>query len=149
MAEASERDREMLERAIELARESGRCGSGPVGCLVVNEAGKVIAEGRDRSCEPWPLAAREIAGSPLAHAALVALFHLQEFDGAEGWTLYLSEEPCLMCAGAIRSAGIGRVVWARDAPEGGAGRQLGRAEVLAQPFADLAEAAEALAPPSG
>lgn len=149
MAQTSEQDREMLTLTLELARESGRCGSRPVGCAVVDEGGKVIAEGRDRSGEPWPLASRELAASPLAHAALVALFHLPEFAGAESWTLYLSKEPCLMCVGAIQRAGVGRVVWARDDPEGGAGRQLGRVEVKAQPFAELAEEAAALEPPSG
>ena len=155
MKTTADTDRAMLERALELARISLDHGSGPVGCVIVDERGEVIAEGRNRAHEPWPLESREIAGSSLAHAELSALFHLQDLEDAPGWTLYSSLEPCLMCSGALALLGLGRVVWACDDPWNGAGRgapwgsqpafaQLG---VVAHPYPDLeAAAAELFAP---
>lgn len=150
-----DRDRKMLEYCLDLARQSLKLGSSPVGAVVVDDSGEVLAEGRNRSGEPWPLEAREIAGS-LAHAELAALFHLQEVEEAPAWTLYSSLEPCPMCAGALGLLGFGRVVWACDDPWGGLGRQrawgehptLERSEVTPHPIPELETAAARLFAPA-
>jgi tRNA(adenine34) deaminase len=148
-------DRKLLERALELARESLSCGSGPVGAVIVDAEGTVISEGRNRAGEPWPLEAREIGGSSLAHAEMTALLHLNELDEAASWTIYSSLEPCLMCSGALAFAGVGRIVWACDDPWYGTARfvpwrehpAFERVVVTPHPFADLElEAARLFAP---
>ena len=105
--------REPMLRALELAREAGEEGEVPVGAVVVYQ-GKIISEGRNR---------RERDKNALCHAELEAI------DGAcralGGWRLwqcelYVTLEPCPMCAGAIINARIPRVVFGARDPKAGA-----------------------------
>lgn len=118
------RDRAMLVRTLELARQALKKGSSPIGCIIVDQIGRVISEGHNRSGEAWPKTPRRIGGSGLAHAEMDALFRLSDLEGASQWTLYTSLEPCLMCGGAIGMLGLSRVVWACDDAWGGAGRMI-------------------------
>ncbi len=105
-------DNRFMSLALELAREAAAEGEVPVGAVVVRD-GQVIGTGRNR---------REKAGNALAHAEVEAI------DGAcrtlGGWqlvgcTLYVTLEPCPMCAGAIINARIERVVQGATNPKAG------------------------------
>ncbi len=114
----------MLERTLELARESLKRGSSPIGCVIVDGSGNVVSEGRNRSGEVWPRTPHEVAGSGLAHAEMVAFYRMTKkaAEDVESYTLYTSLEPCLMCGGAIGMLGLKRVIWGCDDPWGGSGR---------------------------
>jgi tRNA(adenine34) deaminase len=108
-------DREFMSQAIALAREAAADGEVPVGCVIVAD-GKVVGQGRNR---------REKGKSALCHAELEAIEQACRTLG--GWrlwqcTLYVTLEPCPMCAGAIINARISRVVYgASDAKAGSCG----------------------------
>ena len=91
--------KEWMLRALELAREAAAAGEVPVGAVVVRE-GTIIGEGRNR---------REAGHTALAHAELEAIHQACRTLG--GWrlggcALYVTLEPCPMCAGAIVNARI-------------------------------------------
>ncbi len=97
-------DLDYMQQALELAKEAAAEGEVPVGCVVVRE-GEVVGRGRNR---------REAGKSALCHAELEAIQQACERLG--GWrlwqcTLYVTLEPCPMCAGAIINARIPRVVY--------------------------------------
>jgi len=102
-----------MRQALELAREAEAAGEVPVGAVVVRE-GAVIGRGRNSPIQ---------TNDPTAHAEILAL---REAAGATGnyrlsaTTLYSTIEPCVMCAGAIIAARIGRVVYGARDPKGGA-----------------------------
>lgn len=105
-------DIEYMKMALELARQSAEEGEVPVGSVIVKN-GTVIGTGRNR---------REAAGNALAHAELEAIHNACETLG--GWqlidcTLYVTLEPCPMCAGAIINARIPRVVQGAVNPKAG------------------------------
>ncbi len=104
-----------MRMALDLAQAAADAGEVPVGAVVVDEAsGRVVAVGAN-----GPVAACD----PTAHAEIVALRAAGRATGnyrLTGLTLYVTLEPCAMCAGAISHARIGRVVWAADDPKGGA-----------------------------
>ena len=104
-----------MHMALACAQAAADAGEVPVGAVIVDEAtGQVIAEGRN-----GPVGAHD----PTAHAEIVALRAAGQAVGnyrLTGLTLYVTLEPCAMCAGAISHARIGRVVWAADDPKGGA-----------------------------
>ena len=108
-------DREYMLEALALAREASEAGEVPVGCVVVRN-GEIVGRGRNR---------REEDKTALAHAELEAIS--QACAALGGWrlwecTLYVTLEPCPMCAGAIVNARIPRVVYgARDAKAGSCG----------------------------
>lgn len=105
-------ERRFMARALELAREAGLSGEVPVGAVVVKD-GCVIGEGRNR---------RESLGSALAHAEVEAIAGACETLGSwrlSGCQLYVTLEPCQMCAGAAWNARIERVVFGADSPEAG------------------------------
>ncbi len=98
--------------ALEEARLAGEAGDVPVGACVVM-GGQVLARGRNR---------RELTGDPLAHAEVEALRAAAQAAG--GWNLseaalFVTLEPCPMCAGALMQARIAHVVF--GAYDGGAG----------------------------
>jgi tRNA(adenine34) deaminase len=102
-----------MARAVELARAAGDAGEVPVGAAIVDGAGKLIAEAQNR---------RERDCDPTAHAEVLALraagkvlqdWHLNQC------TLYVTLEPCPMCAGAIVQARIGLLVYGADDPKTG------------------------------
>jgi tRNA(adenine34) deaminase len=96
----------------------------PIGCVVVHE-GEVIAAAPNE---------RELRGDPTAHAEVLALREAARALG--GWrlmdtVLYVTLEPCAMCAGAIVLARVPRVVWGAPDPKAGAAGSV--LDVLAQP----------------
>ena len=108
-------DLEFMDAALELAREAAAEGEVPVGCVIVRN-GQIVGRGRNR---------RETDKTALGHAELEAIADACENLG--GWrlwdcTLYVTLEPCPMCAGAIINARIPRVVFgASDAKCGACG----------------------------
>lgn len=98
-------DEEMMERALALAKIAAEHGEIPVGALVVNAEGEIIGEGYNR---------REELQSPIAHAEIIAIESSAKKIGSRrltGCTLYVTLEPCPMCAGAIMNAGLKRLVY--------------------------------------
>ena len=96
-------DTEYMRIALDLAAEAAEEGEVPVGALIVKN-GEIIGRGRNR---------RETAGNALAHAEIEAINEACKALG--GWqlvncTMYVTLEPCPMCAGAIINARIPRVV---------------------------------------
>ena len=93
-----------MEEALRLAREAFDAGEVPVGCVIVRK-GEIVGRGRNR---------REGSKSALAHAEIEAIHDAcRNLGGWRLWecTLYVTLEPCAMCAGAILSARIPRVVY--------------------------------------
>jgi tRNA(adenine34) deaminase len=105
-----------MDRALALAADAGRAGDVPVGAVVTDAAGTVIAEGRNL---------RELEHDPTAHAEVVALREAAAARGAwnlEGCTLVVTLEPCVMCAGAVLQSRVSRLVFgAWDEKAGAAG----------------------------
>lgn len=98
-------DEEMMERALALAKTAAEHGEIPVGALVINADGEIIGEGYNR---------REELQSPIAHAEIIAIESSAKKFGSRrltGCTLYVTLEPCPMCAGAIMNAGLKRLVY--------------------------------------
>jgi tRNA(adenine34) deaminase len=126
MAEAfNEADARHMRRALALARRAARLGEVPVGAVAVDEAGRLLAAEHNRSI---------IACDPTGHAEVLALRAAAAALGnyrLTGVTLYVSLEPCPMCAGALVWARVRRVVYAAADPKAGA---LGSAlDLAAQP----------------
>ena len=107
------RDEDYMREALALAREAAAAGEVPVGAVVVKE-GAVIGCGYNR-----PVSARD----PTAHAEVIAL---RDAAGRAGnyrlsdCSLYVTLEPCAMCAGAIMHARIARVIYGASDPKAGA-----------------------------
>ena len=108
-------DLKFMDEALALAREAAAEGEVPVGCVIVRN-GEIVGRGRNR---------RETAKTALGHAEIEAIYDANRNLG--GWrlwdcTLYVTLEPCPMCAGAIVNARIPRVVYgASDAKCGATG----------------------------
>lgn len=98
------------QRSFELAWESLRGGSIPVGAALVDRDGRIIATGRNRRLDETPPPG-ELAGSAIAHAEMNALATLPPGNYAE-FTLYTTLEPCLLCTSALRIARVGTVRYA-------------------------------------
>ena len=99
--------------ALELAREAATAGEVPVGCVVVSPDGEVIGRGRNL---------REETGDACAHAEVLAIREACARLGTwrlEGCTLYVTLEPCPMCAGAIINSRIPTVVYGAKEPLSG------------------------------
>ncbi len=109
----SELDAEYMRLALEEARAAALAGDVPVGAVIVAEDGSELGRGRNL---------REVEGDPTAHAEIVALRSASRTLGhwrVEG-TLYVTLEPCVMCAGALVNARIRRVVFGAFDPKAGA-----------------------------
>ncbi|MFL5319917.1 MAG: tRNA adenosine(34) deaminase TadA [Myxococcaceae bacterium] len=109
----TEADRAWMEKALALARHAASLGEVPVGAVAVY-GGKLVGEGYNR---------REVDRNPLAHAELVAL--KEASTSLSAWrltdvTLYVTLEPCAMCAGAMVQGRISRLVFAAKDPKAGA-----------------------------
>lgn len=108
-------------KAIELARQAQALGEVPIGCVIVHDpTGQVVGEGYNR---------REIDRDPTAHAEILAL--RQAGANTRHWrlldcTLYVTLEPCPMCAGAIVNARLPRLVYGCTDPKAGAVESLFR-----------------------
>jgi tRNA(Arg) A34 adenosine deaminase TadA len=108
------------ERALELAWESFRAGTTPVGAVVVNGAGVRVAEGRGRRYEAAGPPG-QLAGSDIAHAEVNALAQLAAGRRHDDHVLLTTLEPCGMCHGAAIQAGVGALRYAGADPYGGTG----------------------------
>ncbi len=98
-------DEEYMERALALAEKAASLGEIPVGALVVSPEGEIIGEGCNQ---------RETLQSPTAHAEMIAIEAAAKRLGTRrliGCTLYVTLEPCPMCAGAVMNAGLKRLVY--------------------------------------
>ncbi|EAW38352.1 tRNA adenosine(34) deaminase TadA [Lyngbya sp. PCC 8106] len=102
-----------MKRALELARSAGEAGEVPVGAVIINPQGQLLAEAENR---------RERDNDPTAHAEILVL--RQAGQKLKDWhlnqcTLYVTLEPCPMCAGAIVQARIQLLVYGVDDPKTG------------------------------
>lgn len=116
-----ERDVIMMRRALAMAEAAAEVGEAPVGAVLMDPAtGAVVAEAHNR-----PLGLHD----PTAHAEILALraggASLRNYRLA-GLTLYVTLEPCAMCAGAVSHARIGRLVYGAGDEKGGAVTHGGR-----------------------
>ncbi|MBR8831850.1 MAG: nucleoside deaminase [Chlorogloea purpurea SAG 13.99] len=102
-----------MGEALELAREAGRGGDIPVGAIVTDKKGNFLAGGENR---------KQRDQDPTAHAEIIAIraasqklnnWHLNDC------TLYVTLEPCPMCAGAIIAARLGLLIYGADDPKTG------------------------------
>lgn len=103
-----------MQQALDLARAAAQAGEAPIGCVIVDAEGQVIATGANA-----PIGAHD----PTAHAEILALRKAAEALGnyrlKPDLTLYVTLEPCAMCAGAISHARIARVVYGASDPKSG------------------------------
>jgi tRNA(adenine34) deaminase len=110
-------DRVYMALALRLARAAATRGDVPVGAVVVRD-GLVLGTGQNR---------READADPTGHAEIVALREACRQAArwrVDGATLYVTLEPCPMCAGAIMNARVARLVYGADDPKAGAVRSL-------------------------
>ena len=110
-------DEYFMTQALALAEEAAREGEVPVGCVITRD-GVIVGRGRNR---------RETDKNALAHAEIEAIHDACSALG--GWrlwqcTLYVTLEPCPMCAGAIINARIPRVVYGASDPKAGSCRSV-------------------------
>jgi len=107
-------DLDWMRVSLEEADAASAEGEVPVGCVIVSPGGEEIARGRN---------ARESLQDPTAHAEMLAIRAASSklaswrLDGA---TVFVTLEPCAMCAGALVHARVARVVYGCDDPKGGA-----------------------------
>ncbi|MBP0029482.1 tRNA adenosine(34) deaminase TadA [Roseofilum sp. Guam] len=103
-----------MTRALELAQTAGEAGEVPVGAVIVDSEGHLIAEGANhKECDRDPTAHAEICAIRAAGDRLKSSY-------LEGCTLYVTLEPCPMCAGAIIHARLQQLVYGVDDPKTGA-----------------------------
>ena len=110
-------DLEFMDEALALAREAAAEGEVPVGCVIVR-GDEIVGRGRNR---------REKEKSALSHAEIEAISEAcKNLGGWRLWecTLYVTLEPCAMCAGAILNARIPRVVFGASDQKFGAVRSV-------------------------
>ena len=120
----SGRDRELMLLALREAQRAGGHGDVPIGAVLARD-GEVLAQAGNQ---------REFLQDPTAHAEILVLRQAAAVLG--GWrlpltTLYVTLEPCAMCAGAIVLARVPRVVYATADPKAGAAGSV--LDVLAEP----------------
>ncbi len=109
----SDADRGAMRAALEEARAAFDGGEVPVGAVVTAADGRVLARAHTR---------REAAGDPTAHAEMLAIRAAAAALGGwrlDGCTLYVTLEPCAMCAAAAVLARVGCVVWGTADPKAG------------------------------
>jgi tRNA(adenine34) deaminase len=103
-----------MQKALSLADTAGTAGEIPVGAVIIDERGELIATGENR---------RQRDKDPTAHAEIIALRNAGQVLGS--WylnqcTLYVTLEPCPMCAGAILQSRLGLLVYGANEPKSGA-----------------------------
>ncbi|EHC16103.1 tRNA adenosine(34) deaminase TadA [Fischerella thermalis] len=106
--------RQWMDHVLKLAQMAGDAGEVPVGAVIIDSSGYLIAEGENR---------KQRDQDPTAHAEIIALKAAAR--KLKTWrlnqcTLYVTLEPCPMCAGAIVQARIGLLVYGVDDPKTGA-----------------------------
>jgi tRNA(adenine34) deaminase len=113
MSEHLDIDMGFMTQALELAKEAAALSEVPVGALAVKD-GVVIARGFNR---------REIDKDPFSHAEFIAMREAAKAVGAwrlTGVTIYVTLEPCAMCAGALVQSRVSRLVFGASDPKAGA-----------------------------
>jgi tRNA(adenine34) deaminase len=111
----SESDLEFMRAALEEARKAAERGEVPIGAVIVHE-GKIIARAHNRTI---------MDNDPTAHAEMVAIRAAAQTIGnhrLNGTSLYVTVEPCAMCAGALIQARVSRLVYGCAEQKGGAVR---------------------------
>ncbi len=106
-------DQDFMQLALTEARQAAEAGEVPIGAVIVRE-GVIVARGQNRVLRSL---------DPTAHAEIVAMRAAANFVGNYrllGCTLYVTLEPCAMCAGAMTHARIARLVYAAPDPKAGA-----------------------------
>ena len=133
-------DQDLMRKALSVAQQASASGDVPVGAVIVNSAGEIVATGHNE---------RELNNDPTAHAEIVAIrkaaLSLGEWR-LENHTIVVTLEPCPMCAGAIAQSRISTLVFgAWDDKAGAVGsvwdlirdpRALNKAEVRGGVLAD-------------
>jgi len=117
-------DIQYMQEALAEARSAAAAGEVPIGAVLVHD-GKILARSGNRTIRDC---------DPTAHAEIVALREAAHRLGnyrLAGTTLYVTIEPCSMCAGAILQARVPRLVYGADDPKGGAVRSC--FEILSHP----------------
>ena len=107
-----------MRRALALARECATHDDVPIGCVVVAGDAEIGAAGNER----------ELRQDPTAHAEILAIRQAAASTGhwrLEGCTLFVTLEPCAMCAGAVVLARLDRVVFGAPDPKAGFAGSLG------------------------
>ncbi len=107
-------DSAMMQRALAEARDAAARGEAPIGAVLVGADGEILA-----SAGNAPISTND----PTAHAEIRAIREAARILGnyrLMGATLYVTLEPCAMCAGAISHSRIARLVFAAEDPKGGA-----------------------------
>jgi tRNA(adenine34) deaminase len=102
-----------MRAALAEAAEAAALGDVPIGAVVARD-GRIIARGKNR---------REVDRDPTAHAELLALRQAARYLGGwrlSGCTVYVTLEPCPMCAGALLQARVDRLVFGAGDPKAGA-----------------------------
>ena len=117
-AQPPEQAMEFMQLALAQADRAADLGEVPVGCVLVAADGTVLAEAHNE---------RETLEDPTAHAEILVLRRAAQKLGT--WrlletTLYVTLEPCVMCAGAMVLARVGKLVYGCDDPKAGAVRSL-------------------------
>lgn len=106
-------DQDYMKKALDLARQAGSKGEVPIGAVLVYK-GKIIGQGANK---------KEEKQNALYHAELLALNQGAQALGTwwlEGCTLYVTLEPCSMCAGALINTRVSRLVYGAKNPRFGA-----------------------------
>ena len=110
----NDRDQAFMELALRQAQAAGAAGEAPIGALIVDpQSDQIIAEAFNRSI---------MDHDPTGHAEIIALRKAAQSFGnyrLTGLEMYVTLEPCVMCAGAISHARIGRLVYGASDPKGG------------------------------
>lgn len=103
-----------MRLALDLARDAAAAGEVPVGAVVTGPGGAIVATSANRM---------RLSNDPTAHAEMVAIraaAHALSVPRLDGCALWVTLEPCAMCAGAIAHARIATLYYAADDPKGGA-----------------------------
>lgn len=107
-------DEDYMREALREAQAASKRGEVPVGAIIVNDQGQIIARTGNAPINIC---------DPTAHAEILAIrdaAYASQNYRLSGMTLYVTLEPCTMCAGAISNARIARVVYGASDPKGGA-----------------------------
>ena len=105
-----------MAKALDLAIQAGKAGEIPVGAIVVAGGSKIIGKGNNQT---------EQLNDVTAHAEIIAITAASQFLGAKylkECTLYVTLEPCVMCAGALHWSQIERIVYGASDPKRGFSR---------------------------
>lgn len=116
--ETYSRHQQWMTYALKLAQTDLKGNEVPVGAVIVDAGGKLIAQGANR---------KEKSQDPTAHAEIIAIGQASQRLGTwrlDACTLYVTLEPCPMCAGAIIQARLGLLVYGLDDPKTGAIRSV-------------------------